>query len=499
LSGKEHILGWKNDMCGLAGFFTPNNSFPRNSEDLIQGMIDTLKHRGPNDSGFWIDNQHRVALGHRRLSILDLSIAGHQPMHSKSCRYAIVFNGEVYNFESIRNQINEAVKLEWVGNSDTEVLIEAIELWGLQETLKKVVGVFAIALWDNKERCLHLVRDRMGEKPLYYGLTGNSVIFGSELKALSVHPEFDGKISLHALNLFLRFGFINAPYSIYDNTFKVKPGTIVTFSEDLKSSEIQFWDLDGISVKDDVIKKDFGINNVTDCLEKHLYEAVCLQKIADVPVGAFLSGGVDSSTIVALMQRASSVPVKTFTIGFHDKKFNEAECAKKIATHLGTDHTEIIATSTDALNIIPDLAEIYDEPFADPSQIPTVLVSRITKNFVTVALSGDGGDELFGGYNRYAWTQSILSKTKFLPRFFRGAVGVSIKAIPSPIWGGLHPILQGSIPSHIDENQLAQKINKFTNLIGYEDDYHRLPNWIPLVFIRDIRVRGICFQIYTLE
>ena len=456
-------------MCGLAGFFCPNRLLPRNASDLIQGMIDTLKHRGPDDGGIWMDDRSGVVLGHRRLSIFDLSIAGHQPMSSQSRRYTIAFNGEIYNFESVRSQIDEATKIDWVGSSDTEVLIEAIELWGLQETLKKVVGVFAIALWDNKKRCLHLARDRMGEKPLYYALTGNSIIFGSELNALAIHPEFNRKISLEALNLFLRFGFINAPYSIYENTFKVSPGTVITFTQDFKSNEMKFWSLDDVSPKEGMVKK--NIDAAANSLEKHLYEAVSLQKVADVPVGAFLSGGVDSSTIVSLMQRASSIPIKTFTVGFDDKKFDEAESAKKIATHLGTDHTEIIATPNDALDIIPDLAKIYDEPFADPSQIPTILVSRVTKKFVTVALSGDGGDELMGGYNRYAWTHSIFNKTHFLPHFFRRALGISINAVPSEIWAAFHPILQRNLPSHIDKNHLAQKINKFASLIKYESDF----------------------------
>jgi asparagine synthase (glutamine-hydrolysing) len=404
-------------MCGIIGFLGYDNT---NIEHIANEMTHTLHHRGPDDHGTWCDPKIQIALGHARLSILDLTSAGHQPMISHHGRYILAFNGEIYNHLSLRKELESNTVVSWRGHSDTETLLEAIEQWGFEKTLKKTVGMFAISLWDTKEQNLYLARDRMGEKPLYYGFQNKTFMFASELKALKKHPSFQSKINRDAIALQLQHGYIPDPYSIYEGIQKLHPGHFITLNA--KTNEISdssYWSLSETveNAKDNPFQG--NISEMIFEVERVLKEAVRSQMIADVPLGAFLSGGIDSSLVTALMQSESNTPTKTFTIGFNEKGYNEAEFAKTVAKHLKTDHTELYVTERDALNVIPLLPSLYDEPFSDSSQIPTFLVSQMTKQHVTVALSGDGADELFGGYNRYFWANTIWNRIGFLPHGMR--------------------------------------------------------------------------------
>jgi asparagine synthase (glutamine-hydrolysing) len=404
-------------MCGIAGYVTyqKNNT---NNDKYIYDMTNALTHRGPDSQGTWMDQDLGIALGHRRLSIVDLSPEGHQPMKSRNERYVIVFNGEIYNHESIRKdlQLKDDI-INFCGHSDTEVMLSAFEVWGVKKSVEKFVGMFAFALWDRKERKLYLVRDRAGEKPLYYGWIGKTFVFGSELKAICKYPLFKKEIDRDALALYVRHNYIPAPYTIYKNIKKLEPGYILCLDYNSRAEEVTaYW-----SIKDVV---EYGIENPFDCSEQEivgqldevLRSAVKQQMTSsDVPVGAFLSGGIDSSTIVALMQAQSEQPIKTFSIGFNEEKYNEAVHAKKVAAHLGTSHTELYITPQQALDVVPLLPTLYDEPFSDSSQIPTYLVSKLAKQHVTVSLSGDGGDELFGGYSRYFMAQNLWNKINKIP------------------------------------------------------------------------------------
>lgn len=420
-------------MCGIAGFLNFKSS-PDQSHDLLAEcatrMADAMVHRGPDDRGTWVDPSVGIGLGFRRLAIVDLSPAGHQPMVSSSGRYVIVFNGEIYNHLELRHELITVAEqhssslssssIEFRGHSDTEVLLAGIEGWGLEATLRKAVGMFAIALWDRRERVLSLARDRMGEKPLYYGLAGPTLIFGSELKALRAHPSFDATINRDVLRLYTRFGYVPGQHSIYHGIQKLLPGR--TFSiqaatkrpEHLPAPKV-YWSVreSAISGQANPLKLDPA--EAVNELERLLLNSISGQMIADVPVGAFLSGGIDSSTVVALMQSLSSRPIQTFSIGFHESEFNEAVYAQRVAQHLGTDHTELYVTAAQAQAVIPQLPEVYDEPFADSSQIPTYLVSQLAKAHVTVSLSGDGGDELFGGYTRYFAAERIWRYASLIP------------------------------------------------------------------------------------
>lgn len=397
-------------------------------------MIAPLSHRGPDDQGTWVDEERGVALGHRRLSILDLSPQGHQPMASASGRYVIAFNGEIYNFGQLRDELTTAeVAPQWRGHSDTEILLGAFEAWGVEATLKRTVGMFAIALWDRKARTLTLARDRIGEKPLYYGVVRGQFIFGSELKAIRAIADGSLQINRDVLAEFMRFGYIPSPQCIYDGIKKLLPGHVLTVCSVSNIEEPRpYWALDThehaqfsarLANCDDA--------EAADIVHERLRDAVGLQMVSDVPLGAFLSGGVDSSTVVALMQSQCSRRVKTYTIGFNESTFDEAPYAKAVAQHLGTDHTELYVTAKDAASVIPELPSIYDEPFADSSQIPTTLVSRLTRQHVTVSLSGDGGDELFVGYPRYPLTAALWHRVNGLPIWFRIAVATMLRG-PSP-------------------------------------------------------------------
>ncbi len=399
-------------MCRITGIAFNNKHF-----SAIDLMTDSLTHGGPDDRGVWHDEQ--VVLGHRRLAIIDLSPLGHQPMLSGSGRYVIVFNGEIYNFKILRADL-EQKNIQFKGHSDTEVILAAVETWGFFETLQKLNGMFAIALWDRQEKKIYLARDRFGEKPLYYGIINGALVFASELKAICLYPEFKKQINMQAVQLLLRYAYIQAPHSIYENIFKLESGHYLVVDEQLKIRKHCYWSAVDTALNAKVQGHNLSFNEAVDELEERLLESVKMRCISDVPLGAFLSGGVDSSTIVALMQKNSKRPVKTFSIGFDHKEYDEAPFAKAVAKHLGTEHHEFYVTEQDALDVIPQLAQIYDEPFADSSQIPTFLVSKLARQHVTVVLSGDAGDELFGGYGRYFTHQKFkrLYNAPYLARIF---------------------------------------------------------------------------------
>jgi len=394
---------------------------------VVRSMTDSLRHRGPDDDGHWSDPAAGIALGQRRLSIIDLSGAGHQPMLSASGRYYIVFNGEVYNFNELRRELDG---IAWRGYSDTEVMLAAIERWGLRAATQRFVGMFAFAVWDRKTRTLHLVRDRLGIKPLYYGFCGATLLFGSELKALRCHADFHPEIDRDTLALFLRHNYVPGPYTIYVRTWKLAPGTILSLRshDDSTSQPTPYWDMREVAERGQSQPFRGKPEEAVGELDRLLREAVRLRMIADVPLGAFLSGGIDSSTVVALMQAQSTRPVRTFSIGFEETAYNEAQYAARVARHLGTEHTELYVTSADALAMVQRLPHYYDEPFSDSSQIPTMMVCALARRHVTVALSGDGGDELFSGYDRYTSTERLWRKLSKIPLPFRVAAAAALRA-----------------------------------------------------------------------
>jgi asparagine synthase (glutamine-hydrolysing) len=452
-------------MCGLAGYFTRRDPV---DGQLLAAMASAVTHRGPDDAGTWLDPALGIGLAHRRLSIVDLSPAGHQPMHSASGRFVVAFNGEIYNHIELRTALGD---LSWRGHSDTETLLAAIEAWGLEETLKKLVGMFAIALWDMRERTLFLARDRFGEKPLYYGWQKEVLLFGSELKALKAHPAFLGELDRDSITLLLRHNAIHAPRSIYRGISKLPPGTFLRLQTEAgltamqEVRPVQYWSLADLACAGQAAMFGGDPHEAVDELEAKLNDAIRLQMVADVPLGAFLSGGVDSSLVVALMQAQSSRPIRTFTIGFHEADFNEAVHAKAVARHLGTDHTELYVTATEAQAVIPRLPEMYDEPFADSSQIPTFLVSQLARRDVTVSLSGDAGDELFGGYNRYFLADSIWRKTRGIPRPLRDLAAASILGIPVAGWDGLSRVLGNVLPKRLQFSQVGDKAHKLAEIL----------------------------------
>lgn len=426
-------------MCGLSGFLTSIGGDFDVLESVATRMARAIHHRGPDDGGVWIDDSIGLALAHRRLSIIDLSPAGHQPMHSSCDRYVLVFNGEIYNHLDLRLRLDDdELAPVWRGHADTETLLACFTAWGIEQTLKKTVGMFALALWDKQEKKLYLARDRMGEKPLYYGWVNGAFVFGSELKALKAYPEFANAISRDSLALYLQYNYVPTPHSIYENIYKLEPGCCLSLSIDAITIPLstapevggeytglslsRWWSLSTAVDKGNESRID-DEEEALDGLDHCLRDAIRLQSIADVPLGAFLSGGVDSSMIVSLMQSETVTPVKTFTIGFSESDHNEAIYAKEISRHLGTEHTELYLSPNDALEVIPRLPDLYDEPFADSSQIPTFVVSQMAKQHVTVALSGDAGDELFGGYNRYLWSRRLWDKFSWLPFAARHALG----------------------------------------------------------------------------
>lgn len=448
-------------MCGIAGLIAAGKI----EKDLLRRMTDRLAHRGPDDHGLWLDPDSGIGLGHRRLSIIDLSPAGHEPMHSASGRFVVTFNGEIYNHRDLRERLENdrsAPPGGWRGHSDIETLLQAIDTWGLENALREAVGMFAFALWDRRERTLRLVRDRFGEKPLYYGWVQRDFVFGSELKALRAHPRFDNEIDRKALRLLTAQTYIHAPLSIYRRIFKLPPGCILTLTADAAAVPLDDPPTEGTSGAPslsrywsyrDVVQRGLAepIRDEADALEeldRVLGHAVADQSIADVPVGVFLSGGIDSSTIAALYQRNSTRPVRTFSIGFENETYNEAPFARRVAEQLGTVHHEQILTERDALETIPLLPSMYDEPFADSSQIPTYLVSRMARADVTVALTGDGGDELFGGYYRHFYAPRLWQQINRVPTGIR-AIGTPLSRLPTGLWSRAAGLLPGHGRSNV--------------------------------------------------
>jgi asparagine synthase (glutamine-hydrolysing) len=462
-------------MCGIAGFLTADGTALGSLEAVATRMALEIAHRGPDGAGAWADVQAGIAFGHRRLSIVDLSPAGHQPMMFSSGRFVVAFNGEIYNHMSLRSELDG---FEWRGHSDTETLLAGFEVWGVEATLKKTVGMFSIALWDKQTRTLNLARDRFGEKPLYYGWveggTSAAFVFGSELKALRAYPGFINSVSREALALYMRFTYVPAPYSIYQNIFKLEPGCLLTISDASQIPSIlplrppvvhgglalkRWWSLAKVveigaqsQITDEV--------EAVQILEQRLADAVRMQSLADVPLGAFLSGGVDSSTIVALLQKQSTRPVKTFTVGFEEAGFDESPHARAVAKFLGTEHSELFVTAAEAQSLIPDLPDMYDEPFADSSQIPTHLVCKSARQQVSVALSGDAGDELFGGYNRYFWGPRIWNRLAWLPYSTRQLLGDVILSVPISSWDALSRSINALLPLNKGINRAGDKAHK---------------------------------------
>ena len=446
-------------MCGFAGFLDSCAGLPESEwQAVLFSMVQAITHRGPDDWGVWTDTDAGLALAHCRLSILDLSSAGHQPMISPSGRFVIAFNGEIYNHLDLRKEL--AVHA-WRGHSDTETLLAGFDAWGVASAVKRVIGMFAFAVWDKTNLTLTLARDRLGEKPLYYGWHGETFLFGSELKALKPHPAFRTEIDRNALALLMRHNYIPAPYSIYHGIYKLLPGSLVTISQQNRNSQPQrYWDARQV-VADGLAQPFSGSpDDAVDALDNLLRDAVAKQMVADVPLGAFLSGGVDSSTIVALMQAQSSRSVKTFTIGFFEEGYNEAEQAKAVSRHLGTDHTELYVTPQQALDVIPLLPTLYDEPFSDSSQIPTFLISQMTRQHVTVSLSGDAGDELFGGYNRYVLGQRLWDKVSRLPVNVRMALARMITGVSPEGWNRLLGPVQTLLPMGLAQANIGDKLHK---------------------------------------
>ena len=465
-------------MCGISGFWNLSRQFSTDRlQAIAQQMSDTLLHRGPDDGGIWIDAQVGLALGHRRLAIVDLSPEGHQPMVSADGRYVIVFNGEVYNFLELRGQL-KSLGHKFRGHSDTEVMLAAFSQWGLDEAIKCFNGMFAFALWDRQERVLHLGRDRLGEKPLYYGWMGQTFLFASELKALKAHPNFQGEINRDALALFLRYNYIPAPYSIYKGIYKLPPGCVLTWNgTDTHPTPVSYWsakEAAELGVAEPFIGSE---QEAVAQLEALLQKAVGLRMVADVPLGAFLSGGIDSSTVVALMQAQSSQAVKTFSIGFYEDAYNEAQYAKAVAKHLGTDHTELYVTPEETLAVIPKLPMLYDEPFSDCSQVPTFLLSQLAKHHVTVSLSGDGGDELFAGYNRYFWGRNIWYITGWIPKPLRQSVAQALTSLSPQNWERDFANFNALIPPQLRQFSNGDTLNKLAEILTVshpEDMYKRL-------------------------
>ncbi len=448
-------------MCGIAGVLMVRGDQTRLERDAA-AMCDCIAYRGPDDNGLWTDLDAGVALTHRRLSIVDLSPAGHQPMISTDGRYVITYNGEVYNHQELRPEL-EARGIRFRGHSDTEVILEAFAACGIADTVKRLIGMFTIGVWDRRERTLTLVRDRLGIKPLYWTKAGDLFLFGSELKALRAIPGWTPRINISAVAAFMRRNYIPAPHTIYQGVYKLEPGCILTLPWGAEPRIEKFWDARAVALA--------GLRNplrasdaeMTDQLEALLQDAVRRRMVADVPVGAFLSGGIDSSTVVALMQSANAGPVRSYSIGFGISGFDESHHAAAVAKHLRTEHTELTVTAQQALDVIPRLPDMFDEPFADSSQIPTHLVSALTRKHVTVALSGDGGDELFAGYNRYTVANRLWRWLSLLPRPLRGGLARAMTAVSPDRWSALlsaWPRLPG---------QIGDKLHKLAGVLAVED------------------------------
>ncbi len=467
-------------MCGIVGSFGPPAP---DAESWIRGMTATLRHRGPDDSGVWTDLQAGIALGHTRLSIIDLSPLGHQPMSSACGRYVITYNGEVYNFQELRTQL-ETLGVRLRGRSDTEVMLAAFSRWGLRPALERFNGMFAFAVYDRHERRLTLARDRMGEKPIYYGWLGARFVFASELKAIRAHPGFEGKIDRRALADYLRRSYVPGPRSIYQGIAKLPPGTLLSVAQDAdsKAQPEVYWSLKDTAAKGLAQPFSGSQEEGVTHLDGLLRDAVKIRMEADVPLGVFLSGGVDSSTVAALMQTQSPRPVKTFTIGFHEAGYDEAVHAKAVAAHLGCEHTELYASPQDALKLIPGLHESYDEPFADASQIPTLMLAALTRKHVTVSLSGDAGDELFGGYRRYLVLRALWRRMGWLPVTLRRGLAGVLTAPAASTWDLAAQAYRRVLGRGEARGSLSQRISRLAEIIslpGTDAMYDRLVSTWP--------------------
>ncbi|WP_319782067.1 asparagine synthase (glutamine-hydrolyzing) [Oceanisphaera sp. IT1-181] len=468
-------------MCGLNGFF--NAQTDESAHTAIVRMNSAIRHRGPDAGDVWLDEDAGLVLGHRRLAIQDLSLAGAQPMHSVCGRYVLVFNGEIYNHLTLRERLTKEGKASiWRGHSDTETLLACFVAWGIESTLQAAVGMFAIALWDRQLRVLSLARDRMGEKPLYWGWQGQSLYFGSELKGLKAHPAFNAEVNRDAITLLLRHNCIPAPYSIYQGIEKLRPGhwLQLPLAEAHKARAARpqaYWRFNDVVEAGQANLFEGSADEAVDALESALMSSIGEQMLSDVPLGAFLSGGIDSSTVVALMQAQSTRPIKTFTIGFDDAGYNEASHAKAVAKHLGTEHTELYVRPEDAQAVIPNLPSLYCEPFSDSSQIPTYLVSQLARQHVTVALSGDGGDELFGGYNRYLMAQQVWSKSRKLPKPMRQLAAAGLTALAPKNWDAVFNTLSPILPEKLRLRTPGDKAHKLAGVLNIASEqafYHRL-------------------------
>ena len=461
-------------MCGIVGYLALPGSSAAGGQAALSSMAQAIEARGPDDHGIWCDIDRGVGLGHRRLAIVDLSPAGHQPMESSTGRFVLVFNGEIYNHLAIRRELeSQGYPVSWRGHSDTETLLAGFDFWGVGPTIAKCQGMFAFALWDRESGTLTLARDRAGEKPLYYGYIGagpdRCLVFASELKAIRAHPRFSGEIDRNSVSLLLRHNYIPAPYSIYRNVSKLPPATLATvrtrdIAEGVAPALEEYWSLaQAVEMGRQTPYQGTPDEAVAD-LDTLLRSVVGQQMMADVPLGAFLSGGVDSSTVVALMQSQSDRPIETFTIGFQEDRFNEAVYAKSVAEHLRTDHTELYVSAAEAMSVIPKLPHIYDEPFADSSQVPTYLVSALARQHVTVSLSGDAGDELFSGYTRYQATDSVWRKVSLAPRSVRAFSANVLTSISPDTWNSI----AGAVPKLRERygKNVGDKVHKAAGVLG---------------------------------
>ncbi len=476
-------------MCGICGAYSPRQ---RISAQILATMAGAIKHRGPDDSGEWTHAEIPLGLGFRRLAILDLSPLGHQPMFSRTSRFTMVFNGEVYNFLQLRQEL-ESGGASFKGGSDTEVILAAFEQWGVVSSLPKLSGMFAMAVWDEQERTLSLVRDRLGKKPLYYGWNNGAFVFGSELKALSSFPGFERRLNVGATRSFFERGYVPSPQSILSGVWKLPPGCVLqlnevqladpgSFSEYPDTGPLSpksYWSVAEVSRRQ---RFPGGEDRALSTLQELFERAVKVRMISDVPLGAFLSGGVDSSLVVSAMQKQSGIPVKTFTIGFREDAYNEAHYARKIAEHLGTDHTEVYLSASDSLKLIPRLAEMFDEPLADASQLPTYLVSEVARQKVIVALNGDGGDELFIGYNRYVYPEIIINKLRAIPAGARKAMTGALRAMPPGMLESGASLFAKALPASKRPGRpgdAAKKLLRFMDCETPDELYDQLTRYWP--------------------
>ena len=455
-------------MCGITGFisFELNNIIFKES---INNMANKLINRGPDDQGIWCDPNLGIAMAHRRLSIVDVSTAGHQPIFSGCERFCMTFNGEIYNHHDLRLALPESIN--WRGHSDSETLINAISFWGLKKTLKEIVGMFAFVIWDRYKKKLIMVRDRLGEKPLYYGYVGKNLVFASELKAIEVFPNFKKRINRKSLEMYLKFGYIPAPYSIYENIYKLLPGNFIEFSlEDINSKNTpkssKYWSFESIAEVQQSNTYLSSDNESIDYLENLLKNTISGQLLGDVPIGAFLSGGIDSSSVVGIMQNQSSNPVNTFTVGFDEFGYDESKIAKEISSYFGTNHKDFILSPNDALDIIPKLHDIYDEPFSDVSQIPTFFLSKFASEHVKVCLSGDGGDESFCGYYRHIAGPKIWRTLRYIPFPLRRIIVKFIQIFPISSWDSFYYYCETFLPKYLRINSPGLKLQKLSELIN---------------------------------